>query len=164
MSENCLSEMVINFDFKILLNALVIIFGWWIVHILSSRRDSEKMKKESSIKVIDEAVKMLEEISLLGIKYHTTERNEIEEFDLKSKIQNFSRFIYTIEKFIGKENSILQCTTNIKKLRQAITSQHFEDEHTDKLNCSNIILNEVADIHLTFRQTLIEAKFSILKE
>lgn len=151
-------------DYKFLIQSVLIMVGWWLVHILTNRRDKRKLIKENTLKLIDEALSNLEELTKLGVDYHTKAREQDVEFKIKNKVQTFSKHLYALESFIGTSQSTEKCTDSIKKLRQALTGKHFEDEHLGVLTFSDNVLQNIADISSIFRQNLIDLKFAILKD
>lgn len=132
-------------DYAFLINWVLIIFGWWMVHRLNSKRELEKEKRGAANDVINK----LETLEKKAKGYHTSpSRQDANEREIKHDIKLVIRRLNSL----GMNNTVHHRKL-IAQMRQSITSKNFESEsfcqqyENDKL---------VADISISIDRIIIE--------
>lgn len=147
---------------SIIIQAVFIIVGWVIVHRLSSKRDVQKTRRDIISSSID---KMCELVNLIvddANAYHAHVRDEKKENKIKRQLNDLSIRAASLADLIS-ENSCDPIWQQIRKFRQAITGNHFEDEHVSELPSSNHQFELIAEYEISLKRTLFELKHAQFK-
>lgn len=135
-----------------------LILGWVIVHVLSSRRDIDKARREMIAKAADSLNDDVTKLFSSAKEYHTKNRDTVIEDSLKMSLQDIAIRTSLLGKVCSNELEILSCRRAILDLRKAITSEHFEDAHTSPLSASANQIKAIADSVLRAKRSLQELK------
>jgi hypothetical protein len=128
-------------------SAALVIIGWIIVHKAQSNRERRKQIREYVSNLCDD----LTELESLAIGYHTSAREEAKEQEIISKLGRLEKACSTLPRFIESQKFLFKAVKpeklkidgkRMQVLRQAMTLNHFGDEHTGALgHQDDFILN-----------------------
>jgi hypothetical protein len=154
MNNSC--QLFLEF-FKLLIPAAFIISGWVIVHKLTTKRDIEKSRRDIIAISIDKLCDQINIIVQDAQSYHLSDRDIVKENNIKRNLQDISIRSSSLKDLIDID-SCQPIWTNLKKFKQAITGQHFEDEHTEILTNQNQQFELIAEYELALKRTLFDLK------
>ena len=146
---------------RIILPALLIIIGWVIVHILSSKRDVSNSKREIISKTADDFCEVVDSLLIKANQYHSQPRNATLEIEIKITLSDLSLRISSLVPITKKQQTLSSCLQSVVSLRQAITREHFEDEHTSPIR-DGAISEKIADAVLEMKRHLMQLKIEQL--
>jgi len=126
------------------LNAIVVIFGWWIVHLLSARRDRDKARREMVAKSSDVLNAALNEIVREARKYHCAPRSSAAEQQLKMLIQDVAQSLSGLRLICADKTYLSRSQSAVRGVRISVTGKHFEDEHDGALAADDQVLEIIA--------------------
>lgn len=137
---------------------LGLILGWIIVHVLSSRRDIDKARREMISKAADGLNDDVAKIFATAKDYHTKERDVSLEDSLKMSLQDVSIRTTLLGKVCPDEMEIKACSRAVLELKKSISGDHFEDEHTGPLPTSANQIKTIVDCVLRAKRAFLELK------
>lgn len=143
--------------FKLLTQAAFIILGWVIVHKLTAKRDIEKSRRDIVASSIDKLCEQINVIVQDAQSYHLNARDVVKENNIKRNLQDISIRASSLKDLIDID-SCQPIWTSLKLFKQAITGQHFEDEHTDVLVNQNQQFELIAEYELALKRSLFDLK------
>lgn len=143
---------------RLLVQGAVVVVGWMVVHKLSVGRDRDKARRELVAKSADALSDGVEEILVEAYGYHTTDRSVSAELKLKSKLQDLSVRLNGLTDLIDGTSTLASCRSAVIGLKRAVTSEHFEDEHTEVLGEDSAQLQEIASEALRVKHALMNLK------
>jgi hypothetical protein len=138
--------------------AVVVGFGWAVVHRLSARRDRDKARREMVAKSADTLSDAVGALLVDSRQYHLSERDSTLELKLKMTLQDLAMRVQGLSDICADEKSLAPCRAEIAYLRRSITGQHFEDEHVKPLAESDQQLESVADAAMRAKRQLLKLK------
>lgn len=140
--------------------ALVIVFGWYVVHKLTFARDMDKARREMIAKASDHMIENL--TGLLGdiYKYHLSDRDISLELKIKNSIQDVSMRISGLHDICKQKDNVFRCTRSIGAIRRSATKMHFEDGHRGRLTENDFLLEDVAASVIHAKQDLLRLKYA----
>lgn len=139
---------------------LLVVGGWYVVHRLSARRDSDKARREMVAKAADALMNSVDSILAASIKYHTTDRDLDSEFKIKSGLQDVALHLGELAKVCNRAREVLACSAALGQTRRAITSAHFEDEHLQPLDGGSPLVQAIAAAVTELKRRLAGLKYS----
>ncbi len=149
-----------------LLNSILVIVGWIIVHQLSVYRDIEKNRREELVSALDKIMQRFNDLLVLSNEYHTNDRDRSREVTIKITLQDFQMQILHLMDICNPphEDTIkLIIHDDFKLVRQAITLEHFEDEHLEPIGHDSNIIYQVANSIINLNSKLLELKATHVK-
>lgn len=142
--------------------AVTIISGWIVVHKLSSARDRDKARREMVVKTADSLSEAVDKLLLNARTYHMALRDVNLEVQIKMALQDASIRSGALISICNASSELAACRCGITSLKQAITSKHFEDEHTELLDANHQQLQDIAAEVLRSKQALLRLKHAQL--
>ena len=79
-------------------NTVLIVAGWGFVHVMTSRRDKDKLRRELVIKAADAINEQISKMIATSIQYHTCMRDAKSEIEIKSSLKDISNQLHLINK------------------------------------------------------------------
>lgn len=140
--------------------ATTIIAGWIVVHRLSSSRDRDKARRELVAKAADTLSDITDKLLISSRNYHLNPREIEQEILIKMALQDASLRTNGLGAICDSSSELASCRTALLGFKQAITSQHFEDEHTHPLDPTNSQLQNIAAEVMRVKQALLRLKHS----
>lgn len=149
-----------------MLQSFLVIVGWVVVHTLSVYRDVEKNRRETITSIIDELMENTDSIFNLSTQYHTEERSQTKEIEIRMALQDYQIQISGLTQICntpshGKINKIEKQL--LKSLRQAVTLNHFSDEHDAPIDHEDIIIRNMVDVVVELKKSLVELRNDYIK-
>lgn len=143
---------------QILLQIFGLVAGWIIVHRQSSKRDIDKARREMIAKTADALSDDALAIFDAAKKYHLEERDLAAENSLKMLLQDLSIKTSLLGRVCPDETELNLCRRAILELKQAITAEHFEDEHAAALPLASLQIASMVECILKTKRALLELK------
>lgn len=159
MNNSC--QFLLEF-LKLLVSAIFIIFGWVIVHKLTAKRDLEKSRRDIVVSSIDKLCEQINVVVQDAQIYHLNSREIGKENNIKRNLQDISIRASALKDIIAID-SCQPIWTNLKSFKQAITGQHFEDEHIEVLSNQNDQFELIAEYELALKRSLYDLKHTQFK-
>lgn len=94
----------------------------------------------------------------MAVKYHTTERDQEIETRIKMLMQDLATAVGTLLALSNNSPFAKNAFNRVAPLRQAISRQHFEDEHISSLKPNSELLQQIVADGLALKQALIGLK------
>jgi len=141
------------------LPATLVIVGWIVVNNLAVKRERDKSRREMVTKSADGLCESVDKILEDANEYHSSNRNKQLEIVIKIKLGDLSQRLASLMSITQETNILTNCLNAMVKLRQAITSKHFEDEHIS-VPSDTLIHEEIADAALAMKRNLVDLKHS----
>lgn len=141
-------------------NTVLIAVGWIIVHVMTSKRDKDKLRRELLIKAADAINEQISKMIATSIQYHTCKRDAKSEIEIKSSLKDISNQLHLINEATNPKRDGVQSSRLHKNFKQAITAKHFEDEHLEPLEANGIQLSEIAALGLELKAYFSEVKYA----
>jgi hypothetical protein len=138
--------------------AVTVVGGWVVVHKLSVARDRDKARREMVAKSADTLNDQVALILLDANKYHQEVRDVGLEIKLKMSLQDASARINALSAICNNATELAYCRSAALNLKQSITGQHFEDEHTTPLIASDLQVQAIAAECMRLKQALLKLK------
>lgn len=154
MNNSC--HLILEF-LKVLIPAIFIISGWVIVHKLTVKRDLEKARRDILASSIDKLCEQINTVVQESQIYHLNSRDIPKENNIKRNLQDVSIRASSLKDLISID-SCQPIWTNLKNFKQAVTGQHFEDEHTEILSNQNEQFELIAEYELALKRALYDLK------
>ncbi len=145
---------------KFIGQAFVVVFGWVVVHRLSTSRDFDKARREMVAKSADSLIESSVALLTDARAYHLATRNIPTELKIKMSLQDLAMRTNGLSEICADKPTLASCRTAIAASRRAITGLHFEDEHEAPLDESSGQLDDIADCVLRTKQCLLNLKHS----
>jgi len=139
-------------------NTLVIVLGWIVVHLLSARRDREKVRGEMLVKSADNICLQMSELLLLARSYHTTDRSVEAEQRIKMTIQDAAQSVVGLRAIAKSQENVKKCLKAVREVRESITGMHFEDEHVGPVADNDQVLERMASAVMRAKLCLTNLK------
>ena len=143
-----------------LVQAGVVIFGWYVVHRLAVARDMDKARREMVAKAADSLVENMTELLADIRDYHRLDRSASLELKIKSSLQDASMRIVGLNEVSDCRDAISRCNRSLGGVRTASTMRHFEDEHLGALKEDDPLFQDVAASISRVKQDLLRLKYS----
>lgn len=137
-----------------------VVCGWIVVHKLSAARDRDKARREMVAKSADLLSDQVGEIFLDGGKYHQGSRDLSLEVKLKLALQDLSNRTSALGSICDHSSELTACRCAVLSLKQAITKDHFEDEHLEPVCHNASQLQAIAAETMRLKQALLKLKHS----
>jgi len=139
--------------------AIFIVVGWIVVNKLSIKREKDKARNDIIVKSVDSLCDLIDRLFDSARTYHSkAERDRDAEVKMKMSIQDLSLRVASLQDLTGYIPSYIECQDDVIRLRQAITSNHFEDEHTGSAELNSEIFQRIAEASLAAKRNLITLK------
>lgn len=142
---------------KLIVPSIFIILGWIAVHKLTVIRELEKARRDIVISSTDKICEQINFILEIAQNYHLSPRDVTKENSIKRNLQDISIRLSSFKDLVDDKNC-QQIWVNLKNFKQAITGQHFEDEHTQELTIENEQFELIAECELALKRALLEIK------
>jgi hypothetical protein len=139
--------------------ALIVVFGWLVVHKLSAKRDLDKARRELVARSADDLSSALNNVLTDGIRYHRSERDQTSELHLKMTLQDLGFRVSELSQICTEGALLARCRADIAATRKAVTGKHFEDEHEGPLPESDPQLQSIADAVLRAKRSLLSIRY-----
>jgi hypothetical protein len=146
---------------KIIIQSVLIVVGWIIVHKLTSTRDLEKSRRDTVAASIDKLCDQVNMISEHAVEYHSNDRDIAKEQKLNRILKDLAIRVSSFKDLVN-ENDCRQVWQLAIKYKQSITGKHFEDEHTSKLISSHEVIENVAEQESLLKVALYDLKHAQL--
>lgn len=138
--------------------AVVVGFGWWVIHRLTASRDRDKARREMVAKSADQISANLDTIHGDARGYHLKVRDAAVEVRIKMALQDASMHLVGLSEISKDGDTLARCRAEISALRRAITGEHFEDEHDGPLAETSQQFQRIADAFLRAKRGLLKLK------
>jgi len=149
--------------FKLSIPAVFIILGWLIVHRLTEKRDLDKSRRDIISNSIDKLCEQINNIVQEAHSYHMNERDTSKENNIKRNLKDLSIRVSSLKDIVG-DDPCQAIWINVRKLKQAITGIHFEDEHTGSLANQNPQFESIAEYEVALKRVLFDLKHSQFRQ
>lgn len=143
-----------------LLQGVLIMAGWWAVHVLSARRDRDKARREMRAKAAEGAATQATALMEDAFAYHTSERDEALERRIKVRLQDLGHEIEALRASGADGRELGACRAALIALRRSVTGQHFEDEHEQAWPHAAPGLTDVIGAALNLKRRLLAFRFA----
>lgn len=140
--------------------AVTIVFGWIVVHRLSSTRDRDKARRELVAKAADGLSDIADGLLIKARFYHLNPRGMEQEIQIKMSLQDASLRTNGLGSVCASSSELATCRAALTGLKQAITSRHFEDEHAHPLDETSAQLQDIAAEVMRVKQAFLRLKHS----
>lgn len=144
-------------------NVVIIAIGWWIVHVLSARRDRDKARREMVAKSCDSLSSSLSDLMTEARRYHCADRDVNGEQQIKMHIQDIAQSVSGLRLICSDTTYLNPCRSSIRGVRVAVTGKHFEDEHDGALSANDSPLQSIAEEIMRAKRALADLKHSQFK-
>lgn len=141
-----------------IVQGIVVVVGWVVVHKLSAARDKDKARREIIAKSADGLMETLNEIFKKSIKYHSEKRDKSLEIEIKIILQDTVMRTVGLSDLRCEKSSLSRCLNEIKAFRKGITGNHFEDEHTEPFADNETQFQDIADAFLKAKRCFLTLK------
>lgn len=138
--------------------AVVVGFGWTVVHRLSAQRDRDKARREMIAKTADELSDVVSALISDAREYHLAARDLKLELNIKMTLQDLAMRVQGLSDICAEEKALAPCRAEVAALRRAVTGNHFEDEHLGPLSESSEQFESIADVALRAKRRLLTLK------
>jgi predicted hydrolase (HD superfamily) len=147
-------------DTPLWMNPVLIVVGWITVHLMTSKRDKDKLRRELIIKAADTINEQISKMIATSIQYHTNKREAKSEIEINISLKDISSQLHLINEATNPKRDGVQSSRLHKNFKQAITAKHFEDEHIEPLEANGMQLSEVAALGLELKAYFSEIKYA----
>lgn len=138
--------------------ASVVIAGWYVVHRLSVTRDRDKARRDTIVDATDTLSEMVSALLSEARAYHCGDRSVSKELLIKMAIQDLSLHINSLADIFPDTATLAQCRSKVGSLRRAITGMHFEDEHVEPLEEGHAQHQVMAESALELKRALMRVR------
>jgi hypothetical protein len=135
-----------------------LIVGWAVVHRLSAARDIDKARREMIGKAADSLSDEVTKLFIVAKDYHTCDRSEDKEILIKMSLQDLAGRVVLLGNAADQVSELSMCSRSVQAMRQAITGEHFEDEHAGKISLASPQISQITDEVLRAKRALQELK------
>lgn len=90
--------------------------------------------------------------------YHTNARDTSKEFHIKNSLQDLAFRIASLNKLIEEDSYHRPCIDGVMRFRQAVTKDHFEDDHNEPYDGHERQIESIAESALNLKRALLELK------
>lgn len=143
---------------EIIIQIVLIIFGWVVVHWLSNARDRDKSRREMLAKAADSLNDELGKIYTSAVEYHVKVRNLSLENSLKMSLQDISARTTLLRDVSVDIKELDLCRSHILIMKKAISANHFEDEHIAEIELGSRQIQEIASSVLLAKRCFLMLK------
>lgn len=137
---------------------IVIVIGWIVVHRLATSREWDKARRDMVSRSADAMTEEIDSLFSMACTYHQKDRTVSEETRIKMSLQGLSIKVCSLSDISTDDASLVLCRQDIIRLRQAITGQHFEDEHECPLMAGHEQLEVIAESAMRLKQGMVRLK------
>lgn len=141
---------------KLSIPSVLVIAGWIVANILAKNRERDKARRDIIAKSSDSLCESIDKIFETANDYHSSVRDKKLESKLKIALQDLSERISSLSQ-LTQDGELQKCIALSVKFRQAITGNHFEDEHLAALD-SDVIHECIASTSLSLKRSLVDLK------
>ncbi len=146
---------------KIIIQSVLIVIGWIIVHKLTSARDLEKSRRDTVAASIDKLCDQVNMISEHAVEYHLNDRETAKEQKLNRILKDLAIRVSSFKNLVN-ESDCQQVWQQAIRYKQSVTGRHFEDEHINKLTSSHELIENIAEQESLLKVTLYDLKHAQL--
>jgi hypothetical protein len=140
---------------KFAAQACIVVAGWWVVNLLTVRRERDKARRELIVKNADALADAADKIFEAARKYHfAADRDVLGEITLKISLQDFGYRTSQLQTLTGDPTSANQLATCVARVRRSITHDHFEDQHDGSLDPTSDASQEMAAAVMEVKESL----------
>lgn len=143
---------------KTLVQVASVVVGWYVVHKLSAGRDRDKARRDLLVKAADGLSEDATKLLVSAWEYHTKNRERSTEDTIKMSLQDISIRTSLLSDISLEKIELASCRSAILAFKKAITSTHFEDEHTGSLEPGALQLQAIAAEGLKVKQSFLKLK------
>lgn len=144
--------------FKFLSQAVIVGFGWFVVHRLSSARDKDKLRREMLAKTADGLCEDLSKLLTLAREYHHMGRDKNNEVSIKIMLQDLSMRTSFLSDLCNDKDELRRCKAALINFKKSVSSTHFEDEHTEALELNEHLFDLMALEYSKVKATFVKLK------
>lgn len=144
--------------FKWVGQAVVVGFGWFVVHRLSAARDLDKARRELVAKSADGLSDALNTLLADARAYHLETRSIPAELQIKMALQDVTMRTIGLSEVCSDAAALAQCRADLALIRRAVTGQHFEDEHFEPLPESDQQFQAIGDGVFRAKRSFLKLK------
>lgn len=141
-----------------IIQTILIIIGWIVVHKLSTARDRDKARREMLVKAADSLMQDTSELIKKSWDYHTKDRNKLLENEIKMILQDISTRTSMLSEISTDAKELGSCRSAIIAMKKSMTALHFEDEHETPLSEESSQIQSITAESLRVKQCLSRFK------
>ncbi|MDH4867954.1 hypothetical protein SBO82_13375 [Alcaligenes nematophilus] len=120
-----------------LVGAVVAIIGWIVSHLLTVRRERDKVRRDMLTKDIDFALDLTRITLEMVLDYHTSERSKQSERKILIQFDRLGDRIVNLPLSKSTEIGREELSNLMIDFKRAATGMHFQEEHDWKLSGSS---------------------------
>lgn len=128
--------MKVMLEYIPLISPILVILGWIVVNIQNNRRETRKEIRM----ILNLLYSELDELVDKSIEFHINNWNGVDAKKITTKIDRVISSINSVSDIMG-----IECHTESKELRQAITLNNFDKSSHSRLSGEEDIITEIAD-------------------
>ncbi len=144
--------------FKFLSQAVIVGFGWYVVHRLSSARDKDKLRREMLAKTADGLCDDLSKLLTLAREYHLNSRDKKNEVSIKIMLQDLSMRTAFLSDLCNDKDELRRCRSALINFKKSVSGAHFEDEHTEALDITEHLFDLMALEYSKVKSAFVKLK------
>lgn len=147
-----------------IIQTILIIIGWIVVHKLSAARDRDKARREMLAKAADSLTDDTSDLIKKSWDYHTKGRDKLLENEIKMMLQDISSRTSMLSEVSSDAAELGSCRSSIIAMKRSMTAMHFEDEHDSPLNEESHQIQSITSESLRVKQCFARLKQKQFKE
>lgn len=163
MPRECIEVSTTVEVLKIGVPALLIAVGWFVVHVLNTKRELQYLQKSTGAEHCDLLIALAGKLDADVRAYHTGERDMAMERRVLAQFTNLGLLISSLRDFGLAPEQFVQVVSNFTDLRAFSTGWHFQDEHTGKVNSESEELGAIDIAMSVFVTSVVLAKTTFVK-
>ncbi len=144
--------------FKFLSQAVIVGFGWFVVHRLSSARDKDKLRREMLAKTADGLCEDLNKLLTLAREYHLKNRDKNIEISIKIMLKDLSMRTVFLSDLCNDKDELRRCRTALINFKKSVSGVHFEDEHIEGLEINEHLFDLMALEYSEVKSAFVKLK------
>jgi hypothetical protein len=149
---------VVSEIIKFLSQALIVGFGWLVVHKLSSARDKDKLRREMLAKTADGLSEDLNKLLTQARDYHLRVRDKNVEVTIKIMLQDLSMRTVFLSDLCNDKDELRRCRIALINFKKSVSGMHFEDEHTEVLDINDHFFDVMALEYSKVKSAFVKLK------
>ena len=153
-SQNCSFWIELG---KLSIPSILVIAGWVVANNLAKNRERDKARRDMIAKSSDSLCDSIDNIFEVANEYHSSQRDRKLEVKLKISLQDLTERVSSLSQITQDCNALQSCIALSVEFRQAITKNHFEDEHLGPIE-SNVVFENIASTSLALKRSLVALK------
>lgn len=131
-----------------IVSAVLVVVGWFVVNRAQANRERRKQIRETASNLSKDLIELEKDF----LKYHTEERDKTVEPALLSRMTRFEKSCQNLPQYVSSQHKYLReadidkitiKSSSIKKMREAMTLNHFMGEHEVKVNHDAKLISDI---------------------